>query len=262
MKSKILLTLGILLAGLNSCKEDVVDVLPEINNGGIIISFDDRNVSEWHAADIRLKNYNWKASFCISSYSKLTLNEIQKLHELADAGHEIAGHGYAHRDAVRTIDSLGADEYLNTEIYPMLELMENDRFSVKSFAYPFGSRNAETDELLFGHFDVLRGVGRGSSYTDAVRNCFYEGSPLVYSFGIDEMTPYFAGLDYEQCIRDVLTYARDNKKILLVYGHKPVENVTEAYQTSLSTLELISNFINENNMKFYTLSDLKGMVNQ
>jgi peptidoglycan-N-acetylglucosamine deacetylase len=264
MKKYTILILVILIAGLNSCKKDdeVSIVNPDIPpvRGGVVMSFDNRHVPEWHEAHVRLKDYNWKASFCISSYSRLSLNDIQKLHELADDGHEIAGRGVSHKDAVRTIDSLGVDEYLNTEIYPMIELMEMDGFTVKSFSYPFGSRNEETDELLLGIFDVLRGVGRGSNYTDAIRNCFFEGSPVVYAFQIDEKTPHFAGLDYEQTILDILTYARDNNKILLIFGQQTVENVTEAYQTSYSALELICNFVNENDMKFYTLSELKSMV--
>jgi hypothetical protein len=192
----------------------------------------------------------------------LSLNDIQKLHELADAGHEVTGHGFGHLDAVKYIDSLGVEEYLNKDIYPMLELMEQDRFSVKSFAYPFGSRSEETDEVLLTMFDILRGGGSGSNYTSVVRNCFFEGSPVVYSFGIDEYKNYFDGLDYEQCLLDVLKYARDNKKIILVHGHRTVENVTDEYETSFSALELICKFVNDNNMKYYTFSDLKSKVNQ
>jgi peptidoglycan/xylan/chitin deacetylase (PgdA/CDA1 family) len=261
MKNIISITLIILIAGLNSCTENA-ETPPELQSGGIVLSFDDRHVPEWYEAHSRLSNYNWKATFCISSYYRLSVSEILKLQELADAGHEISGHGYGHMDAVRTIDSLGADEYLNKEIYPMIELMENDGFSVKTFAYPFGTRNEETDELLLNIFELVRGVGRGFSYTDAMRNCFFEGSPVVYSLGIDEFTPYFNGLDYQKSILDILTYARDNRKILLVYVHKPVEDVTDIYQISFSTLELICNFVNENDMKFYTLADLKGMVNK
>ncbi|MBR9998097.1 MAG: polysaccharide deacetylase family protein, partial [Cyclobacteriaceae bacterium] len=242
MKNIILPILIFLLAGLYSCKENA-EIPPEINNGGIVMSFDDHYVSEWYEADSRLANYNWKATFCISSYSGLSLNEIQKLQELVDKGHEIAGHGLKHLDAVKTIDSLGAEEYLNMEIYPMTELMEQDRLFVKSFAYPFGSRNEQTDEILLDIFGMLRGVGRGSNYTAAVRNCFFEGSPVVNSFGIDEHTPYFQGLDYNQSILDVLTYARDNNKIIVVYSHKTVESVTDSYQTSFATLDMICNFI-------------------
>jgi hypothetical protein len=47
----------------------------------------------------------------------------------------------------------------------------------------------------------------------------------------------------------------------LVYVHKPVEDVTDIYQISFSALDLICNFIKENDMKYYTLTDLKGMIN-
>ncbi|MBR9997349.1 MAG: hypothetical protein KFF73_00190, partial [Cyclobacteriaceae bacterium] len=197
-----------------------------------------------------------------SSYSSLSLNEVFKIHEWVDKGHEVAGHGLNHLSAVKISDSLGVDEYLNMEIYPMLDLMEKDGFNVKSFAYPGGSNNKQTDEALLGIFGTLRGVGWSTNYSNAIRKSFFEGFPVVYSFGIDEHKSYFAGLDYNQCILEALTYARDNNKILLVHGHETVETVTDEYQTSFATLDMICNFIIENNMKFYTLSELKGMVNQ
>jgi hypothetical protein len=60
---------------------------------------------------------------------------------------------------------------------------------------------------------------------------------------------------------DLLIYARDNNKILSVYSHHIVEEVTEEYQTSIATMEMICKFVRVNNMKFYTISELKDMVN-
>ena len=44
--------------------------------------------------------------------------------------------------------------------------------------------------------------------------------------------------------------------------HEPVDDITDKWQTRISTLETICNFINDNNMQYYRMSDLIGMLNQ
>lgn len=248
------------LVGIYSCEKSN-EILPDSENGGIAITFDDRHVSDWSMADSRLNDYNWKATFYIPYFDKLTVEEIQQLHELNNAGHEIAGHGLNHLNAVAYISSEGSNEYLNAEILPMINLMENEGFSTISFAYPFGLGNQETDSILLNYFDIIRGTDRGIYQSFSDHNCFFEYSPVVYGRSIDtHQYPYFEEPDYIQYIIDLLTYARDNDKILIVYGHIPVENITGDNQVSISTLDLICNFIEENNMQYFTLSDLTKLL--
>jgi len=248
------------LLGFYSCKESN-EISPDIKNGGIVITFDDDNVSEWFLADAQLSDYKWKATFCVSYFDRLTVEEIQQLHELTNAGHEIAGHSLNHLNAVAYISSEGGDEYLNAEIIPMIELMGNEGFDIKSFAYPFGLRNQESDSILLNYFDIIRGVDRGFYNDVSEHNCFFEYSPVVYGFSIDRHNSFFEGKNYEQYLIDLLTFARDRDKILIVYSHIPVENITGDHQTSISTLNRICDFIEENNMQFYTMSDLEKKLN-
>jgi peptidoglycan/xylan/chitin deacetylase (PgdA/CDA1 family) len=235
---------------------------PVQENGGVILTFDDASISEWYLANSRLNDHNWKATFCVSFMNSLTNDEIQMLHELNNAGHEIAGHGYRHLRAVDYIIDYGVDKYLNDEIIPMNEWMMYNGFTVKSFAYPFGSRNEETDQLLFNYYNILRGVANSYYWKDAsYEKCYFENSPLVYGFCIDESMGYFQHRDYNQYITDLLTYARDNNKILILLAHKTVDNINGQYQTKISTLDFICSFIDNNNMNYYTMSELNGMVN-
>jgi peptidoglycan/xylan/chitin deacetylase (PgdA/CDA1 family) len=39
---------------------------PENPNPGVVISFDDTSINEWHEADKILRQYYWKATFCVS----------------------------------------------------------------------------------------------------------------------------------------------------------------------------------------------------
>jgi hypothetical protein len=143
----------------------------------------------------------------------------------------------------------------------MIELMETEGFPVRSFAYPFGLRNDETDSLLLPYFDMIRGVSRGIFNSISSHDCYFEYSPVVYGRGLDRHDyPNFDDQDYEQYLIDLLSHARDNNKILIVYAHIPVENITGDHQIDISTLTLICNFIEEYNMKYYTLSELKKML--
>lgn len=259
MKNILWILTIIVIFGFNSCKEND-EIIPEFENGGVLLSFDDNFVNQWYAADSRLKSYNWKVSFNIAYFDRLTPDEMLKLHQLKNEGHEISSHGLNHLNAVDYISAGKTDEYLNIEIFPMLEQMGDEGFPTKTFAYPFGRRNIETDSVLLNYFDILRGVDWGGDKPISSHECFFDNTPVVSALGIDEYYPYFEGRDYNQYILDLLTYARDHNKIVILFSHKVVEDVTEEYQTSISTLEFICNFVNENHMSYYTFSDLKDML--
>jgi len=53
-----------------------------------------------------------------------------------------------------------------------------------------------------------------------------------------------------------LEYARDNHKIVILYSHRPVAEVTGSNQTDIQTLTAICDYVRMNNMRFYTLSEL------
>ena len=224
---------------------------------GVIISFDDHYVDEWLWADSILQKYNWKASFNLSNFDKFDNKKYSKLRFLQNEGHEMACHGLNHLDAIETIQDSGAQHYLDIEILPMLNIMKKEFGGVSTFVYPYGSRNEETDEVLLKYFSILRGTTWFKEDLDGESCFFNNGSHEVDALGIDD--------NYEQMniqnITNKLNYARDNNKILVLYAHFPCDSVIRKYQISINTLEYISNYVNENNMRFYTFSDLDS-INQ
>jgi peptidoglycan/xylan/chitin deacetylase (PgdA/CDA1 family) len=235
--------ISIFLLAFISCKK-----FPDpIKKGGIVITFDDEHVSEWYLADSLLNKYHWKATFCICHFYRLTTDEIHKLHVLQDAGHEIAGHGLNHLDAVQYVSQYGISSYLNEEIIPMIKIMNKESFMVNSFAYPHGNRDEKLDFALLHYFNIIRGI------TNLRNNCYFNNSPIVFGIGIDSI--FVHGENY---ILDLLNYAKTNNKILIVYSHT-IHNV-KGSGVKISTLNLICNYINENDMEYYTLSDLKKLL--
>lgn len=235
-------------------KKTTVKPNPIFNTAGVAISFDDTTINEWCKADQILSSYNWKATFCVSKINTLKYPEIIKLIALQNEGHEIAGHGFHHFDAPKFVTENGIKTYINQEINPMLDLMSFYSFKVTSFAYPFGYRNDTIDKALFDKFKIIRGITYGAE-DPFFQNCYYENCKLVYAIGIDTDHPNFS-IPY---LLKLLDYTNRKHKILLLFGHKPVTNVTANYQTKMATLVLICKYVRQHNMKFYNLSELNHL---
>jgi peptidoglycan/xylan/chitin deacetylase (PgdA/CDA1 family) len=116
----------------------VKKVEPKPYQAGVVMSFDDAYVDEWFNADRVLKKYDWKATFCVCRIDSIGKPQLEKLHQLQNEGHEIAGHGYHHYNALKFVNKYGINQYMKQEIDPMLVSMKQKGFKVSSFAYPYG----------------------------------------------------------------------------------------------------------------------------
>lgn len=221
---------------------------------GVVLSFDDDYINEWFDTNQQLKQYSWKGTFCVCKINTLDNSEINKLLELQNEGHEIAGHSLNHYNAVNFLSNHTIDEYLNQEINPMLDLMHFYGLKVTSFVYPYGGRNTKLDAALLNKFQIVR--GRAFCEESASKQgCYFKKSRLVFSFSIDDTHNHF---NIPHLLK-LLDYAKNNNKILILNSHKTVKNVTADYQTKVETLALICKYMKRNNMKFYTLSDLNNL---
>ena len=240
-----------------SCSEND-DIINRQTNlqAGVVISFDDDYVDEWYEVNDILQPYDWKATFFVTKFNQLSSAKIQKLKDLKDDGHEIGGHGLNHINASTFISQNGTSAYLNQEIYPMLNLMNDNELSPTSFAYPYGSRNSIADNLLFNEFKILRGTTYGSSNPSS-QICYYNNNRLVFGLGIDKNYSHFSIPYFKQ----LLEYANNNNKIVIFYAHKPVPNFQNNYETEYQTLIEICNYVKNNNMKFYKISELHNIEN-
>jgi peptidoglycan/xylan/chitin deacetylase (PgdA/CDA1 family) len=249
--------LFILTIILFSCSEkDEIPNQQTTLQSGVVISFDDDYVNEWFEVNNILKTYDWIATFFVTRFNQLSTAKIQKLKDLKNYGHEIGAHGLNHINGPTFILANGINEYINQEITPMLNLMSNNDLSPTSFAYPYGSRNSITDNLLLNEFQILRGTTYGNS-NPASQNCYYNNNRLVFGLGIDKnyshfSIPYFLSL---------LEYAKKNHKIVIFYAHKPVQSFQNDYETEYQTLIEICNYVKNNNMKFYRMSELYNIQN-
>ncbi|PXY43582.1 polysaccharide deacetylase family protein [Flavobacterium hydrophilum] len=249
--------LSILSIILFSCSESDDSPIEQSNlQSGVVITFDDDYVDEWSDVNHILESYDWKATFFITRFNQLSADKINKLKDFKSYGHEIGAHGLNHLNATTFVSSNGGSAYLNQEIFPMVTLMNKSNLPTTSFAYPYGSRNTTTDNLLLNEFQIIRGTTYGKSAPSS-QNCFYNYDRIVYGLGIDKSYPHFSNSYF----LSLLEYAKNKNKIVVFYGHKPVTVCKNNYETEYQTLIEICKYVKDNNMKFYTISELYNLQN-
>ena len=222
--------------------------------GAIVLTFDDRNISDWYKSDSILSKYNWKATFCVTDYGKVNEEQKQNLLELQSIGHEIAHHGYKHFNALEYLKTNTMEEYIQNEITPSLDLMKNDGLNITSFVYPGGVRSDALDLVLFDYFPILRGTTYGKKPLNQ-QECFLEiggDKLLVYGLGIDNHYEHF-DIDYYY---KLIEYAANNGVAVIFYGHRIADDDSTSYVTSYQTLEKICSYAQDKNMDFLTLREL------
>ncbi len=218
---------------------------------GVLFTFDDDYIDDWYEADQLLHPYGWKGTFFVCWYASLTKEQKSKLHYLQNRGHDIAGHGYNHLNALKYSKEFGIEKYINDDILPLKAAMKKDGFNIHSFAYPDGARDAELDTELLKHFDIIRGTTYEEIRPES-QFCYYEGNRVVYGLGIDDDYKQF-NIPYYKSLMD---YAKAHNKIVIFYGHKTVSNADEKLETPLSALEDLCKYAKNNGLKFYTIDDL------
>lgn len=202
------------------------------------------------------REYQWKATFFVSKFQKLSRQARNGLLTLQAHGHEIGFHGDNHLSAVPLIDSIGFERYFATE-HSQLQLLKDFGLHIFSFAYPNGSRNNYSDSSLLRYYTGLRGVtNKERSAKDG--SCFYTAFPVVDGIGIEKKYKYFS----EEYLFQLLEFARINNRVLVIYGHKTVPAASkEKHEVDYRTIRFICDYIKKYEMRFYTMSDLSHFIN-
>lgn len=249
---KICFVLLLMLYGCDNLL-NICDYEPK-GNGAVVLTFDDKYVNEWYSADSIFSNYNWKATFCVTSYNTLTENEKLKLRTLQNNGNEIASHGTKHYNAIEYVSNHSMEDYIDYEILPTLNEMKEDGLNITSFVYPGGVRSVELDLTLFDYFSVLRGTTYNKISSKSKSHYLKRGDIelLVCGLGIDNHYEHF-DIDY---ILSLIEYAANNGIAVIFYGHRIADDDSSSYVTSYETLEKICTYAQEKGVEFLTLKEL------
>jgi peptidoglycan/xylan/chitin deacetylase (PgdA/CDA1 family) len=183
---------------------------------GIVFSFDDCYIDEWYAHRALFNKYDVRATFFITRPHLLDSNQIFKLKILESDGHEIACHGYGHKNAT---DYQVPEDYINQQIKPALQNLQEIGFNVTSFAYPFGASTTNLDSLLLIYFRTIRKATYNIQNTtiDQYSEIYANNNSfrIVNSMGIDNnyaITP--------ENFKTGILRARKNNEMLILHAHR------------------------------------------
>jgi len=233
------------------------DPLPT-DKGGIALTFDDRNFSEWLAALPLLDKYGVKATFYISG--PIDQKAVKAALELKEHGHAIGCHSIHHLSAVKYSDQHSAEYYVQKEVLPQMIAFKAVGIVPTSFAYPMSSNNKATDDALLKIFRHVRsgaGIAPGKRISSKV-TFFVPSSKIaehgcLYGKGID-YAPDKEDRSYEQ-IDEALTRAAQKNEIIVLYAHR-IATSGKGHYISPDALEHIFKTAKKLQLPFYTLDQL------
>jgi peptidoglycan-N-acetylglucosamine deacetylase len=248
MKIRTLLAAATLLSVITlSCSREIKQ--GNISGGRIILSFDDNNTENWNEWLSLLDSGGIKATFYISSYHTLTLNQKEKLCNIQAHGHEIAYHSTNHTDLVKLYSKNNLRYAMNNEIKPDLELMRKDGDGPKSFAYPYGQHDFYLDRQLLVWFTSLRGVCNQKK----INKAFTQNTgkqQVLYAQNIDAA----ANLTDEE-LENMIALAREKNSAVSLYSHE-IENPGYTYSKSAARLRFLIHLAKKYNMPFVTTQEI------
>jgi PKD repeat protein len=227
----------------------VTEGQPGGSHAGVAITFDDYTVDQWYAIRGILNKNNAHVTFFVSQFACLDQDEINKLKTLQADGNEIAFHGMYHEDAAAYLKTHSIQQYLDYEIIPGINLMKNEGFNPVDFSYPHGSDDPAATQALEGYFDHVRDTSY--SWDDTIYYQYGSNKGFISGIGMDE--------SYGHSITDIyngISRAKTEDKILIFYGHEPVAANPQMYQTSHDRLEKILQYVSDNDLKTFTISEL------
>jgi peptidoglycan/xylan/chitin deacetylase (PgdA/CDA1 family) len=221
---------------------------------GICISFDDRTIHEWNDLSPLFDRYDAKVTFFVTQFDSLDEEEIAILKELKAKGHEIGSHGAMHVISEHYIQEHGYRKYLENEIDQSVSSMETQGLKPTSFAYPYGAKYWFTDYLLLKRFKVVRGVTSMQMNADiATIDEIYlsDRDNDVSALGFDHGTNL-----KPNDLKRAFDRACVSNEVVMLYGHYPGSDSSDAYTFDLKFLEEMLRMAQERKLRYYLVSEL------
>lgn len=229
-----------------SCQNDIS------KQPGICLSFDDNDLEQWVGILPLLEKNNVKVTFFITGVGRLNEQEKFWLNKLWEAGHEIGAHGEQHLYMNSYIKENGLRAYWKMEISEHLDLFKKLGIQPKVFAYPCGEKNHYIDVLLFSQFKATRNVAAFSGEIGDINSIYHTPGSFMkrfHSLGVDNIENF--KLDE---LESAIEKTKQNSKVIFLHAHGIGD--TFDYEISIIMLEKIIQSAHENDLRFYTYSDL------
>lgn len=222
-------------------------------HGSIVLTFDDDNIADWYGARDLFNKYDIKATFFIVRPHKLDSIQIRQLHALQEDGHEIGCHTLNHRNAVIYCDTSSIQNYIEHEVIPAKQILEQYGFETRSFAYPNGQSTPGIDTALLKYFQILRKATYNIEDTtiSLIDRTYSDGSSrIIDAMGIDVV--------YKITLENLETGFKriaESGESLIVHAHE-INDSGGNYTISKEYLEEVFRLCRKYHIKSITCSEL------
>ncbi len=214
---------------------------------GVVLTFDDDFVDQWHAHADLLSAHGARATFLITRFDGLDDGALDQLRELRDAGHEVGCHGLTHVSPSEYAEQHSVEAYIDDEVIPAVAAMRKQGFDPTSYSYPWGGRTDALEEALLEHFAILRASGRVGDPEDVLHG--WDGTRVIRGARVDHG---HAELDE---IEALLRATRRRRGAAVLYTHRILDS-SEQSHIQPDGLESLLEGIDEMELDTYTLSEL------
>ncbi|PGS52652.1 leucine-rich repeat domain-containing protein [Bacillus sp. AFS041924] len=254
--------------------------IPYVNKPGIAFSFDDSfRVNDWYEYGKDLFGYyDVKVTFNINAFHHYegqrehTQEEIDQIIEMQAMGHEIAHHGFRHKNAANYVDENGLCTWIDEEIKTLFNWVENQTHSETkeklkkpvTFAFPFSSYTEQiVSEITPKYFKCVRGELNSTNLVE------FNHTGFVPSICIDQVK-----LDDVNSIKKILKIAKDTGKNVLFMCHSILPNDVDwndfgwgkeseesgKWRISTDTIKSIIDEAKKLDLAFYTTAEIGGVA--
>ncbi len=168
------------------------------------MTFDDHFVDNWTAARSVFDAYNARVTFCICRLHRLNEDQIRKLHQLQDEGHEIGYHTRSHPLLTTYLETHGLQSWCKQELDRGIAEHHAAGFPARSFASPHHLTTPQTRSETIKRFAVTRGSGPfNQPRPDVSRRIYTEPRSIVHNLGsLDFQRKNHLGWDWTHYMLD------------------------------------------------------------
>jgi peptidoglycan-N-acetylglucosamine deacetylase len=243
----VLCTLIIILH--SGCKKFVKE--GHLQESGIALTFDDDRVDNWFKYLPLMDSLGVKATFYVCRYHSFTREQKRKLSVLKNHGHEIAFHGNLHRNLKDFIYKNGhsLEDIIKYEVAEDIKLMNNDGFYPTAFAYPYGAHDLYIDLFLTEHFKSVRALNGTNDFTKSIVSS--PSNKVLFGLGIDNSSKRS-----DPDVVKILESVKTNNACAIFVAHDI--NSNDKYSVALNRLKKIAYYVKNNNLKYYTISEISN----
>ena len=222
------------------------------SNGTLVITLDDQShLPSWWLHRQQFIDEEIKLTLFIDRTYHLNETEWFWLETFHLDGHEIGIHSKNHLSVIHHLESGDSiDSYVSEQIVPEIEAFHSHGIFPTAFAYPYGHRTSEFDEVLLKHFNILRGTNRWVGNNNL--------PPIISEYGNNVISAKSMDREYNPRseIESDIVAAAESGMALVTYGHRLDSNDNSYHTTEPADLFFFVELAKSLGMKLATISDL------